>query len=131
MWKAGGTKIEHTRDRYIVYMCVHRNPRKSDNLGKTLRNQKISTVVLQKMKRCNEKRTLMYFWSDRFETNRTCSLNIRVHVLFVSKRSDQKNKSFSFSLHRKCVATNLETWVTLLKKMTKSRLSDRLCEPVM
>ena len=28
MWKVGGTKIEHTRARYIVLVCVHGNSRK-------------------------------------------------------------------------------------------------------
>ena len=43
-----------------------------------------------KNQRCHKKLTLLYFWSDRFETNRTWSPIIRPHVLFVSKRSDQK-----------------------------------------
>ena len=42
MWKVGGTKIERTRARYIVLVCVHRNLRKSDFLGKTLRTRKFS-----------------------------------------------------------------------------------------
>ena len=34
------------------------------------------------------------------------SPSIRVHVLFISKRSDKKYKRISFSLHRICNATN-------------------------
>ena len=49
--------------------------------------------------RCHEKLTLFYFWSDRFETNRTWGLILGLHVLFVSKRSDQKYKSVSFLWH--------------------------------
>ena len=48
---------------------------------------------------CNEKLTIFYFWSDRFETNWTWALILGPHVLFVSKRSDQKYKSVNFSLH--------------------------------
>jgi len=37
-----------------------------------------------------KKLTLLYFSSHCFETNRTWTLHIEVHVLFVSKRSDKK-----------------------------------------
>ena len=43
MWKVGGTKIERTGARYIFFMCVHGNSRKSNFLGKTLRTRKFST----------------------------------------------------------------------------------------
>ena len=46
-----------------------------------------------------EKLSLFYFWSNPFETNRTWSPILGLHVLFVSKRSDQKYKSVNFSLH--------------------------------
>ena len=49
--------------------------------------------------RCNEKLTLLYFWSDCFETNRTWAPILGLHVLFVSKQSDQKYISVNFSLH--------------------------------
>ena len=35
------------------------------------------------------KTNTFYFWSDRFETNRTWAPILGLHVLFVSKRSDQ------------------------------------------
>ena len=46
--------------------------------------------------RCYEKLTLIYFSSNRFETNRTWAPILGLHVLFVSKRSDQKYKSLNF-----------------------------------
>ena len=49
--------------------------------------------------RCYGSKALCQFWSHRFETNRTWALTLGLHVLFVSKRSDQKYKSVNFSLH--------------------------------
>ena len=37
----------------------------------------------------SKKITLLYFWSHRFETNRTWTQISEVHVLFVSKQLDQ------------------------------------------
>ena len=48
---------------------------------------------------CNEKLSLFYFWSNPFETNRTWSPILGLHVLFVSKRSDQKQKRVIFFKH--------------------------------
>ena len=67
------------------------------------------SVVLRKIKRCCKSKSLCQFWSNRLETNRTWSPNIRVHVLFVSKRSDQNWRS-DFDLQRLIYdATNVET----------------------
>ena len=66
----------------------------------------VSRIVTMQI-RCNEKLPLFYFWSDRFETNRTWALILGVHLLFVSKRSDQNWRSDFFSAtahlrHDKC-----------------------------
>ena len=62
--------------------------------------------------RCHEKLTLFYFWSDRFETNRTWGPILGLHVLFVSKWSYQKpnQKSVNFSWHLWFFVT-LQIWV--------------------
>ena len=44
IWKVGSNKIERTRTRYIFLMSGHKSSRKSDFWGKTLPNQKYSTV---------------------------------------------------------------------------------------
>ena len=51
----------------------------------------VSRFVATKI-RCNEKLTLLYFSSDRLETNRTWTPIWSVHVLSVSKRSDKNTK---------------------------------------
>ena len=42
------------------------------------------------------KTNTFYFWSDRFETNRTWAPILGLHVLFVSKQSDQNTKVLIF-----------------------------------
>ena len=55
--------------------------------------------ICWKQIQCEQKLTLLYFSSDRFETNRTWALILGLHVLYVSKRLDQKDKRDNFSSH--------------------------------
>ena len=45
--------------------------------------------IVTENQRCQGSKSLCQFSSDRFETNRAWGPNIRVYVLFVSKRSDE------------------------------------------
>ena len=54
------------------------------------------TGSVTKNQRCCKKLTLLYFWSDRFETNRTWSPSIGAHVLFVLKRSGKNKEMLIF-----------------------------------
>ena len=54
------------------------------------------TGSVTKNQRCNEKLTLLYFWSDRFETNRTCSPSIGAHVLLFQSDLTKNTKVLVF-----------------------------------
>ena len=53
-------------------------------------------------------KSLRQFWSNRLETNRTWEHHIGVHVLFVSKWSDENWRSDLDPSYRNCIPTNLE-----------------------
>ena len=73
----------------IHYWYWHWNLR-ADHKNALKYYNKAAGAAIKTISLCNIFWNTLYFWSDCFETNRTWASILGLHVLFVSKRSDQK-----------------------------------------
>ena len=132
MWKVGGTKIERTRSRYIVLVCVHGNlQKKVIFLGKTLRTRKFSTgkffgasthgiLTHSGFRKCS-----CFGWpSLRFEVTAAQS-EVRGRKRVVLQKIRGVTKNYHFCIYGPIALKRIEHGVLVLEPMFYSFQSDR------